>query len=283
MPTYQSERFLEPVLASLAAQTYPNLEILISDDASSDRTIELCEAFVAGRSNATLIRQPKNLGWIGNSNFLLESARSTFAFFAFHDDVLQPHYVEKLVSALEKRPEAALAFSDLLVTEPNGRATLRRYTEIEEQRSPAHAACTVLSEVGQWWIPVRGVFRLSAAHRVGGFRRHRAGEFSADWPWLLHMAATGHFVRVPAVLCAKNFRRASLSVGWPRSIKNRIAVNLALLNEVRRTDLTLITKLAMHLYVVGRIVTMLARGGLNRLVRLARRGEVPGNRDHRPA
>jgi glycosyltransferase involved in cell wall biosynthesis len=70
MPAWNAESFIVPVLESLAAQTYPNLEVLISDDASADRTVGICEEFKARHANFRLIRQPRNFGWIGNVNAL---------------------------------------------------------------------------------------------------------------------------------------------------------------------------------------------------------------------
>ncbi len=52
-----------------------------------------------------MIRQPVRLGWIGNANALLRAAAGDYVFFAFHDDPLQPDYVERLVDALERAPE----------------------------------------------------------------------------------------------------------------------------------------------------------------------------------
>ena len=76
MPTWNAASFIAPTLESLAAQTYGNLEVLISDDRSTDDTAHICEQFVAGRPHFRLVRQPTRLGWIGNANWLLRQARA---------------------------------------------------------------------------------------------------------------------------------------------------------------------------------------------------------------
>ena len=86
VPAWRSAAFIQETLDSLGAQTYPNLHVLISDDASPDNTAEICEAFAARRANTRVIRQAKNLGWIGNVNALLREAAGDYFFFAFHDE-----------------------------------------------------------------------------------------------------------------------------------------------------------------------------------------------------
>jgi glycosyltransferase involved in cell wall biosynthesis len=82
LPAWRAERFIESTLEALAAQTYGNLHILISDDASPDSTAELCEAFAVRTPRTRVIRQTRNLGWVGNSNALLQAAQRDYYFFA---------------------------------------------------------------------------------------------------------------------------------------------------------------------------------------------------------
>lgn len=113
LPARNGEAFIEETLASLAAQTYGNLHVLIFDDASTDRTGAICEAFAAATPRTRYLRQPTRLGWIGNVNALLHAADGDYVFFAQHDDPLEPTYVERLVNALETHPRAVLAFADV--------------------------------------------------------------------------------------------------------------------------------------------------------------------------
>src|SRR3970282_68445 len=95
------------------AQTYANLEIVISDDASTDGTPAICERYASIDPRVRLLRQTTRRGWVGNANLLLHEARGRYAFFAFHDDPVEPTYVEKLAAALESNPRAVVAFSDM--------------------------------------------------------------------------------------------------------------------------------------------------------------------------
>jgi len=96
IPTWKAAGFLARTLDTLAAQTCPGLEFLISDDASPDDTAAICERRVAEDGRFRLIRQPVNLGWVGNVNALLREAasvgRAEYLLFAFQDDLPEPTY-----------------------------------------------------------------------------------------------------------------------------------------------------------------------------------------------
>jgi glycosyltransferase involved in cell wall biosynthesis len=234
MPAWNAADFIEPVLATLAAQTYPNLEILISVDRCTDATAELCERFAAGRANVTVVRQPARLGWIGNSNALLARANGDYVFFAQHDDPLAPTYVERLVTALESAPDAVLAFTDLEAS--TGETS--SYDLLDGVDDRFERARRVLHAGGAWWVPYRGLMRVSAVRRLGGLRRHSAGEYAADWPWLLRLVLIGGVVRVPEPLVCKRVHHNSLSSLWRKGGWNGCSVALSCMGIVRAAGFT---------------------------------------------
>jgi glycosyltransferase involved in cell wall biosynthesis len=242
MPAWNASAFIEPVLASLAAQDYPNLEVLISVDQSPDATADVCERFAADHPNVRVIRQPARLGWLANANFTLREARGTYAFFAFHDDPLQPAYVTKLVAALEAHPDAILAFSDLLTSDG-----ICRYTTLDDARTVFERCRRVFHAFDAWWVPNRGLMRLSAVQTLGGMRRHLGGEYCADWPWLLRLAGRGRFVRVDEPLLFKNFRERSLSQTWRSHPWNRLGVQLACMAALHEAGLAPLQELYLNL------------------------------------
>jgi glycosyltransferase involved in cell wall biosynthesis len=242
MPAWNAAAFIEPVLASLAAQTYPNLTILISIDRSGDDTAEICDRFAAGRDNVTVVRQPARLGWIANSNALLHRAEGEYLFFAQHDDPLAPAYVERLVDALENEPGAVLAFTDL----ETSHGETHVYDLLDGVDDRFERARRVLHAGGAWWLPYRGLMRASTVRALGGLQRHLAGEYSADWPWLLRLVLAGTAVRVPERLVYKRMHRASLSSLWRKGGWNGCAVALACMAIVRRAGFPLAQELYLY-------------------------------------
>jgi glycosyltransferase involved in cell wall biosynthesis len=238
LPAWNSAEFIAPVLASLAAQTYPNLHVLISVDACADGTGALCDAFAAARPWVRVIHQPRRLGWIANANALLRAADGDYLFFAFHDDPLQPTYVERLVDALDGAPDAVLAFSDVLSADGP-----LCYPDLDGSADRFERVRRIIVQQGFWWIPIAGLMRASAVARLGTMRRNLAGEYSADLPWLLRLAIIGPFVHVPEPLITKCFRPSSLSARWRKDTLHRLAVVLACIDVLRTATFPLVQTL----------------------------------------
>jgi glycosyltransferase involved in cell wall biosynthesis len=214
VPTWCAAGFIDRTLDTLAAQTCPNLEILISDDASPDDTAVRCEARADRDPRFRVIRQPRNLGWTGNVNALLAAARGDYFVFAFQDDWPEPAYIERCVALLESDASAVMAFSDIVLIGQDEAREEKAYAALDDASTRVERARRVAAQQGSWYIPNRGVFRASAARAIGGLRRHRRGEFSADWPWLLHMSLLGGFRRISERLVTKIYQPRSLSRSW---------------------------------------------------------------------
>jgi glycosyltransferase involved in cell wall biosynthesis len=258
VPTWQASSFIGKTLDHLAAQTYPNLEILISDDASLDDTARVCEVYASRDPRLRVIRQRHNLGWIGNVNALLREARGDYFVFAAHDDLPAPRYIERCVAALEANPNAILAFSDIELVHPQGMREEKRYTVLDGVGDRLRRARLMAAQYRSHSIPYRGVFRASAARTIGGLRRHVAGEFMADWTWLVQMSLLGEFVRIPAVLCTKVYRQTSLSmnwVNWSADLPAWTAATLSTMAVVSAARIPLREKVVLY----GALAAVLAR------------------------
>ncbi len=263
VPCYNASDFLRRTLECLAAQTWSNIEILIGDDCSTDGTVAIIREFAARHSAARVIEQPANLGWLGHSNLLMSKADGELMFFAFHDDIVAPTYVERLVEALRDRPDAVLAFSDMEEFDVNGQEmaiTFRRIAAADTLRKRARA---MISRHYGWWAPNRGVFRSNAFNRIGGIKPNARGEYAADWNWLLHMALLGAFVCVPEVLCWKYYKPGSLSKRWVHDSGQVSAVRWAGISEVWNSQIGLLDKLIL----IGAIVRTLLRARIKRGLR----------------
>lgn len=245
VPTYNGAAFIMRTLESLAAQTWPHLEILIGDDCSTDDTLEVVRRFAADHPNTRVLQRDANLGWLRNSNDLMANARGELMFFAFHDDVVAPTYVEKLVTALAGNDRAVLAFSDMEVHELDGHLELHVFDELEGLDSATARGRVMVRRPGYWWVPNRGLFRASGFAAVGGIHPNEQGEYSADWTWLLGLSLVGEFVRVPEVLCTKYYTKGSLSKRWPHDAAQRLALQRSGLAEIGRSRLTPLQKLLL--------------------------------------
>jgi hypothetical protein len=122
---------------------------------------------------------------------------------------------------------------------------------------------------GSWWIPNRGVFRARAAEAIGGLRRHREGEFSADWPWLLEMSLLGGFARVPEILVTKIYVPGSLSRTWRFGARQWAAVAGSAMTAVSRRGLPLRDRLRLRAAIAGFVGKQIRRSARRHLSRSA--------------
>ena len=78
LPVFNGEKFLQKCLDSLLEQTFENFEIIISDNASTDTTQNICQKYSEKDKRIRYIRQEKNIGLLPNFNFVLEQSNNKF-------------------------------------------------------------------------------------------------------------------------------------------------------------------------------------------------------------
>ena len=100
LPVYNGEKFIHKCLDSLLEQTYDNFEILISDNASTDNTKNICQEYSQKDKRIHYIRQEKNIGLLPNFNFVLDHANTKFFMWMGVDDYILPNYIKKNMDVL---------------------------------------------------------------------------------------------------------------------------------------------------------------------------------------
>ncbi|MFN3360878.1 MAG: glycosyltransferase [Pseudanabaenaceae cyanobacterium] len=108
IPTYNGAAFLGEALHSALAQTYRPLEIIVSDDASTDRTLAIATEILSQSEIPYRIFQHDRLGLGKNWNYCIEQAAGKYIKFLLQDDRLHPECVEELVNLFEHNPHRRL-------------------------------------------------------------------------------------------------------------------------------------------------------------------------------
>lgn len=111
VPVYNGERFLAPCLNTLLDQTFQDFKIIISDNASTDGTAEICQRYADRSTKIRYHRRDRNYGAANNFDHVFHISDGPYFKWAAHDDVLLPTYLEKCVAALEEDPTAVGAHS----------------------------------------------------------------------------------------------------------------------------------------------------------------------------
>lgn len=110
IPCYNKASFLGETLDSVAAQSYPNLEIVVVDDESPDNTREVVEMYKGRITNLVYMHQT-NQGPSAARNNGIRGSKGEYVMALDADDKLAPTYVEKCVEYLERHPECKLVYS----------------------------------------------------------------------------------------------------------------------------------------------------------------------------
>lgn len=96
---YNGERYIRKALDSLLAQDYENFELIISDNASTDKTQEICLDYAARDKRIRYYRNQRNMGIIGNANRVFELSTGEYFMWAAHDDYWDPRYIRSCLEA----------------------------------------------------------------------------------------------------------------------------------------------------------------------------------------
>jgi len=120
LPVYNGERYLEEAIDSVLEQTYEDFELVLLDNASTDRTPEICRAYAARDNRVRYHRNEQNIGHTGNVNRAVRLARGRYYRQHHDDDVLVPQCVERCVEVLENRPAVVLCHTETKVVDEQG-------------------------------------------------------------------------------------------------------------------------------------------------------------------
>ena len=110
MPVFNGEKYLKQALASILAQTHQDFQLIISDNAFTDRTQQICLDYVAKDSRIHYYRNKKNLGGPKNYNCVFELSSGEYFKWAAYDDVLAPEFLKKCVDVLDKDTSIVVLF-----------------------------------------------------------------------------------------------------------------------------------------------------------------------------
>ncbi len=123
LPVYNGERYLEESIDSLLGQTYEDFELVISDNASTDRTAEICKRYARQDSRVRYIRQSQNIGLAPNHNFVFRQSRGEFFKWAASDDLYARDLLQRCVTALDEHPDVVVAHAWEAVIDDKGTVT----------------------------------------------------------------------------------------------------------------------------------------------------------------
>jgi glycosyltransferase involved in cell wall biosynthesis len=202
LPVYNGERYVGEAIKAVLSQTFSDLELVISDNASTDGTRKICEDFARSDPRVHYDRSAENLGAAPNFNRCFELAQPTEYFkWITYDDLMTDDFLRRCIEALDRDSDASLAFPALVHADPDGKPTSRQrrpdlsLLENEPGRR-AHRLIEYGLESPDIYWTLYGVVRRSAIEKT----ELHGNYIASDQVLLFQLALTGKFVQVPEAL-----------------------------------------------------------------------------------
>lgn len=116
LATYNGEKFVKEQIESILNQTYENFNLIISDDASTDNTLNILEEYEKKDTRIKVFKKERNEGLIDNFEFLLKNVTSDYFMFSDQDDIWKKDKIEKSINKL-KEENSGLVYTDLEIVD----------------------------------------------------------------------------------------------------------------------------------------------------------------------
>ena len=210
LPVYKGRDFVEETLRSIQRQEHADFKVSISVDGDDQVSAEACIPFLRDPRFEMYV-QPRQLGWAGNLNWLMDRCDSDFFCFWQQDDLAATSYLSRLVSHAARVPDAACVFSDV-------QWFGTRIDRVETPSLTGFALERVLQQIERgYYAPFFGLVPAAVLERVGHVRLTPHDSPLEDQVWLATLVAQGPWHRVPGTLYFKRGHSAETHLEWEGS------------------------------------------------------------------
>lgn len=237
MPVYNGAKYIRQSVDSLLAQSYQNLELQISDNASTDDTEAICRSYLGKDDRVRYQRNPDNIGLKENWRRVLQLASGDYFMWAACDDHWSANYIEALLECLRASPNAILAAGKTLYIGADGN---RRNLDPDDAPGRDHGAHLrkgkqLLQQHAHNWL--HGVFHRRALVQLAP-SFFAANPWGADMVFLLEICLSREIVGSDTAVMYKRVT----GVSGPKTPRQRVKWQCwfawALLQVIRRSSLS---------------------------------------------
>lgn len=198
IPTYNRADRLARAISALQASTHSNLEIIISDNASSDQTEKTCRALAATDCRIRYHRHPVNCGPTSNFNFAKSLATGKYFLWHGDDDYLEANYIASCVARLEEDESLILVSGVAKYQMQDGSVTYGNIIELGAER-PLVRILRYILEVGE-----NSIF-CGACRRAEVADLTMPNELSGDWVWIASVLGRGRAQVLPGAIVHRDY------------------------------------------------------------------------------
>jgi len=217
LPVYNGEDYVAESLESLLGQTYEDFELIVSDNASTDGTADICQGYAKQDSRVRYFRQSRNLGCNPNHNFVIAQARGELFKLASDDDLYARDLLKRCIEVLDQCPQYVLAHAWSALIDASGTVTnvVEYPVASDAPRAPDRFRSMLFDG---WGDDDGGVIRTKVLQQVKPYDSYHF----ADRVFMTEVGLHGPFYQVPDWLWFR--RQHPQQAGMQRSMRDRCAV-----------------------------------------------------------
>lgn len=219
MPVYNGETYVESALRSVLAQTFDDFELIVCDNASTDRTPEIVRDIAASDGRIRYTCNASNLGAAGNYNRAFALARAPYFRWMNADDLIEPELHALCLQALEDHPDAVLAYGRTRMVDAHGQVTGDYADNLDLQNPSASVRFREFFERVGLTNVIYGLMRRDALARTSLMGNGRIP--AADIRMMAELVLLGTFVELEPVLFYRRMHEQASS--WDRDDSKRQA------------------------------------------------------------
>jgi glycosyltransferase involved in cell wall biosynthesis len=212
VPAYNAERFIRQTLDSVLSQTYGNIEVLVVDDGSKDKTLPILES-IAAKDDRVLLLQQSNQGVAAARNLAIEKSTGEYISPIDADDLWHPQKIEKQVAfMLRSGPSLGLVYTWWVSIDEEG---LPIYTSPKwRMEGQVYKTLLALNFIGNASVPL---IRRECIERAGVYNaqwREHGGQGCEDWDFSLRIAEHYQFGVIPEHLVGYRSAKGSMALNF---------------------------------------------------------------------
>jgi glycosyltransferase involved in cell wall biosynthesis len=203
LPVYNGQKYLSESIASLLSQSFEDFELIISDNASTDRTGEICRSFAEKDKRIRYYRNEVNLGAAPNYNRVAGLAQGTYFKWASHDDIHAPEHLARCVAMLDTAPASVvLCYPKTILTNDAGEELEKYEDQMDLRYAQPHARFRHVLRHLRLCNAVFGLIRVEVLKRSGLIGAYAGSDFVL----MAELSLWGEFWEIPEYLFFRRLR-----------------------------------------------------------------------------
>ncbi|WP_009633297.1 glycosyltransferase family 2 protein [Synechocystis sp. PCC 7509] len=256
IPAYNAEAFIERTLNSVLGQTYNNLEVLVVDDGSKDKTFELVQSIAQKDSRVTLIQQ-KNAGVATARNLAIEKSQGEYIAPIDADDIWYPSKIEKQVKCILEAGESVGLVYSLSANIDENDLIIGQYSDnfIFKPEGKVYTALLCTNFVGNASTPL---IRRTCFKHIGGYNyqlKQEAAQGCEDWDMYLRIAEYYEFRVVPEFLVGYRQVIGSMAGNYKSMVKsyNLVMADVQRIHPAIPVNIYRLSNTFYYNYLLGKV------------------------------